>query len=387
MSQLEKVHVLVVDDSATTRNAISKHLGDAYFTLHTSNGAEAWELVQSNASIALIFVDLHMPVMNGMVLLKQIRGADDSRVASLPVIMITGHEDTDAAKRASYSLGATDFISKPFSSLDIISRAGSYTDLNQKIRALSQSVMRDTLTHLHNMQGFEDAGEKMMASSIRHQNELSVLIIQLTNVDEILGKYGKKITSQIIVSIAKTLKKFLRKEEILAHLGGGRFSVLLPITSAFKTNIVAMRFQKTVANLAFKTGNTIIRSKLAAGLNSTESYEKNVNFNTLYSDTEAAFSKSLQSPRLKIVRYDESHKYDSEYQNSMLSSIVTSVRDLHASTTDNEAKLGGIDFKRYVTAIFNAQYDQIPEQDLELMVEPLESFLAYANEQAKLKKA
>jgi len=385
MSQLEKVHVLVVDDSSTTRNAISKHLGDAYFTLQASNGVEAWELIKSNASIALIFADLHMPVMNGMVLLKQIRGADDSRVASLPVIMITGHEDTDAAKRASYSLGATDFISKPFSSLDIISRAGSYTDLNQKIRALSQNVTRDSLTSLHNMQGFEEAGEKVMASSIRHQNELSVLIIQLINIDDILGKYGKKITSQIIVSIAKTLKKFLRKEETLAHLGGGRFSVLLPITSAFKTNIVAMRFQKTVANLAFKTGNTIIRSKLAAGLNSTESYEKNVNFNTLYSDTEAALSKSLQSPSLKIVRYDESHKYDSEYQNSMLASIVTSVSDLQSNTA--ESKLNGVDFKRYVTAIFNAQYDQIPKQDIELMVEPLELFLSYVEEQTQLIKA
>ena len=226
-----------------------------------------------------------------------------------------------------------------------------------------------------------------MASSICHHNELSVLIIQLINIDEILGKYGKKITSQIIISIAKNLKKFLRKEETLAHLGGGRFSVLLPITSAFKTNIVAMRFQKTVANLAFKTGSTIIRSKLAAGLNSTDSYEKNVNFNTLYSDTEAALSKSLQSPSLKIVRYDESHKYDSEYQNSMLASIVTSVSDLHTNTEGSESKLNGVDFKRYVTAIFNAQYDQIPKHDIELMVEPLELFLSYVDEQAQLVKA
>jgi len=387
MSQLEKVHVLVVDDSSTTRNAISKHLGDAYFTLHASDGVEAWELIKSNASITLVFADLHMPVMNGMVLLKQIRSANDSRVASLPVIMITGHEDTDAAKRASYALGATDFISKPFSSLDIISRAGSYTDLSQKIRVLSQNVTHDSLTGLHNMHGFEEVGEKSMASSIRHHNELSVLIIQLINVDEILGKHGKKITSQIISSIARTLKKFLRKEETLAHLGGGRFSVLFPVTSAFKTNIVAMRFQKTVANLAFKTGSTIIRSKLAAGLNSTESYDENINFNTLYSDAEAALSQSLQSPSLKIVRYDESHKYDFEYQNSLLSSIVTSVSDLHTNTENSESKLNGVDFKRYVSAIFNAQYNQIPEQDLALMVAPLESFLAYVNEQAKLKKA
>ncbi len=388
MSQLEKVHVLIVDDSSTTRNSISKHLGDAYFTLHAGNGAEAWKLIKSNSSIALVFADLHMPVMNGMVLLKQIRGADNERVANLPVIMITGHEDTDAAKRASYSLGATDFISKPFSSLDIISRAGSYTELSQKISALSQNVSHDSLTGLYNRSGFEDIGEKSIAGSRRYQNELSVLTLQLINIDEILGKHGKKITSQIIVAISKTLKKFLRLDETLAHLGGGRFAVLLPVTSAFKTNIVAMRFQKTVANLAFKTGSAIIRVRLAAGLNSTESYEDKVSFNDLYSDAEAALAVSIQSSSLKVVRYDESHKYDEVFQQgNKLTAVVTSAEPERAKAAVVENRLNATDFKRYISAIFNGNFSQIPEQDLLNMVSPLEAFLAYANQKSELKKA
>ena len=57
---------------------------------------------------------MHMPVMNGMMLLQTIRESDCERIANLPVIMITGHEDTEAAKKATHNLGATDFLGKTF---------------------------------------------------------------------------------------------------------------------------------------------------------------------------------------------------------------------------------------------------------------------------------
>ncbi|HHO59008.1 MAG TPA: response regulator [Thiotrichales bacterium] len=397
MSQLEKVHVLVVDDSVTTRNSIARHLGDAYFILHASDGAEAWELVQSNASISLVFADLHMPVMNGMVLLKQIRDADDERISHLPVIMITGHEDSDAAKRASYSMGATDFISKPFSALDIISRAGSYTKLNQKISALAKTVSHDTLTGLYNRHGFQELGEKASAGAARYAYDLSVLTIQITEVEQILRKHGKKVAGQIISAVAKVLKKSLRKEEILAHLGSGRFAVLLPMTKAFRAHIVAMRFQKSVLNTAFKTGEVVIRTKLAAGLNSTENYIGKVDFNDLLEQAEVAVQASLSRPALSIVRHDE--MLPKERSLASPEEVTTPGTTPAAVTGDNanaavtpapaaaRQKIDAATFNRYMTAIFKGNFDHVPSAQLGNMVEPLEAFLLYANEQLAMKEA
>ena len=385
MPELEKIHVLVVDDSATIRNVIAKHLGDAYLTIQASNGEEAWQLIESNDSISLAFADLHMPVMNGMLLLKQIRSSASERISNLPVIMITGHEDSEAAKHASYTMGATDFISKPFSALDIISRAGSYSKLNQKINALEQNVTYDTLTELVNRRGLQGIGDKTISGSYRHQFELSVLAMQLDNTDEIQSKYGKSIVEQIIVSVANNIDKSLRTEDVLAHFGSGQFMALLPMTNAFKSHILALRIQKAINNLVFEMGDYTIRINLAVGLNSTEGYNYQVTFSDLSLQTEDALKVSFQDRACKIVRHDElfSKEHDTD-EHSKSSSDREQQESTRNNLTADSEKLDMADFSNHMSAILNGDFEKIPAQHIESMIEPLESFLQYAYNNIKL---
>jgi diguanylate cyclase (GGDEF)-like protein len=385
MLELEEIHVLVVDDSATIRNVIAKHLGDAYFTIHASNGEEAWQLIESNDSISLVFADLHMPVMNGMLLLKQIRSSASERISNLPVIMITGHEDSEAAKHASYSMGATDFISKPFSALDIISRAGSYSKLNQKINTLEQNVTYDTLTEFVNRRGLQEIGDKTISGSYRHQFELSVMAMQLDNTDEIQSKYGKSIVEQIIVSVANNIDKSLRTEDVLAHFGSGQFMVLLPMTNAFKSHILALRIQKAINNLAFEMGDYTIRINLAVGLNSTEGYTHQVTFSDLSQQTEDALKVSLQDRACKVVRHDElfSKEHDTDEHSQSSADREQQESSRNDLTADSE-KLDMADFSNHMSAILNGDFEKIPAQYIESMIEPLESFLQYAYNNIKL---
>ncbi|MFV9616072.1 MAG: response regulator [Gammaproteobacteria bacterium] len=380
MSELEKTHVLVVDDSATIRKVIAKHLGEDYFTIHASNGEEAWQLIQSNDSIALVFADMHMPVMNGMLLLKQIRSSDCEHISNLPVIMITGHEDSEAAKQASYTMGATDFISKPFSALDIISRAGSYTKLNQIITTLEQNVTYDTLTGLVNRRCLHELGDKAISGSHRHQFALSILALQIDNTDEVQSKYGKSIVEQIIVSVADNIRKSLRTEDVLAHFGSGQFVALLPMTNAFKSHILALRIQKTINNLAFEMGDDAIRIKLATGLNSTEGYNQHITFTELSLQTEKALQLSLQDRACKVVRHDElisKEQHTNEYsKSSSEGEEQESSRDNLTANTEN--------FSNHMAAVMNGDFEKIPAQYIENMIKPLESFLDYAYDQVKI---
>ena len=385
MQELEKTHVLIVDDSATIRNVIAKHLGEAYFTVHASNGEEAWQLIQSNDSISLVFADMHMPVMNGMLLLKQIRNSDCEHISNLPVIMITGHEDSEAAKQASYTMGATDFISKPFSALDIISRAGSYTKLNQKITSLEQNVTQDSLTGLVNKRGLQEIGDKAISGAHRHQYELSILVMQIGNIDEVQSKYGKSIVEQIIVSVANNIKKSLRTEDVLAHFGSGQFVALLPMTNAFKAHILALRIQKTINNLAFEMGDDTIRIKLAMGLNSTEGSNQNKTFTELSLQTEKALQASLQDRACKVVRHDELFSEDRPTEKDSKSSFDSEQQESASNdlTADSE-KLDTAHFSNYMPAILDGDFEKIPAQDIENMIKPLESFLNYAYDQIKI---
>jgi diguanylate cyclase (GGDEF)-like protein len=385
MQELEKNHVLIVDDSATIRNVITKHLGEAYFTVHACNGEEAWQLIQSNDSISLVFADMHMPVMNGMLLLKQIRSSDCEHILNLPVIMITGHEDSEAAKQASYTMGATDFISKPFSALDIISRAGSYTKLNQKINTLEQNVSHDSLTELANKRGLQEIGDKAISGAHRHQYELSILVMQIDNTDEVQSKYGKSIVEQIIVSVANNIKKSLRTEDVLAHFGAGQFVALLPMTNAFKAHILALRIQKTINNLAFEMGDDTIRIKLAMGINSTEGSNQHKTFTELSLQTEKALQASLQDRACKVVRHDELFSEDQPPEMGSKSSSDSELQDSTSNdlTADSE-KLDTADFSNHMSAILNGDFEKIPAQDIENMIKPLESFLNYAYDQIKI---
>ena len=379
MSELDRMHVLVVDDSATIRNVIAKHLGEAYFTIQASNGQEAWQLLQSNDSVSLVFADMHMPVMNGMLLLQQIRNSDCEHISNLPVIMITGHGDSEAAKQASFTMGATDFISKPFSALDIISRAGSYTKLNQKILALEQNVTYDALTELVNRRGLQELGDKAISGSHRHQFELSILAMQLGNTDEVQSKYGKSIVEQIIVTVADNIKKSLRTEDILSHFGSGKFVALLPMTNAFKSHILALRVQKTINNLAFEMGDDTIRINLAAGLNSTEGYNYQITFSELCLQTEKTLQVSLQDRACKVVRHDElfsKEQYPEEY--SKPSADGEQQHSTESNLTADAETLDTADFSNYMSAIMDGDFDKIPVQHIESMIKPLESFLDYA---------
>lgn len=390
MSQLDKSHILIVDDSKTTRNTIASYLGEKYIVLLASNGQEAWQLIKTNSSISLIFSDLHMPVMNGMALLKRIRSSKNERVASMPVIMITGHEDTEAAKRASYAMGASEFISKPFSEIDIISRVKSSVQFTQKIASLEKHAIYDDLTKFYNTHGFNQLGEQASVQAAMHKNDLSVLSLQISNIDDILKKFGKKITSQIILAVASTLKKSLRKEESLAHQGMGCFSMLMPSTKVFRAQIIATRLQQAVHNLAFKIGSESIRFNLAAGINSTEDYTRDITFTELSESADLAMQQSLQDESFKVTRYDVSLDRFSSTQQFMSTSI-----DEHNIPVSDQSKnepdiipaakqlkvINAVVFNEYMTLILNGQFDQIPQDDINILLDPIHAFINYTQSQ------
>ena len=100
--------VLVVDDEREIREAIRIYLrGEGIETIMASNGEEALDLMKTN-EIHLILMDVMMPKMDGIVTTSLIR-----EFSNVPIIMLTAKsEDTD--KIMGLSLGADDYITKPF---------------------------------------------------------------------------------------------------------------------------------------------------------------------------------------------------------------------------------------------------------------------------------
>lgn len=93
---MANIHILVVDDDADIREALSQALeAEGYRVSVAVNGRDAWEQLHSGSSPALVLLDLMMPIMNGAEFLAALRA--DSALRSLPVILVSAHESTAAA--------------------------------------------------------------------------------------------------------------------------------------------------------------------------------------------------------------------------------------------------------------------------------------------------
>ena len=105
-----KPHVLIVDDEAGVRSALSGVLRDEGYDVEAVESGEACLDRVSRAPYDVIVLDIWLPGMDGLVTLARLR----ERRVDAPVVMISGHGNIESAVRA-IKLGAFDFVEKPLS--------------------------------------------------------------------------------------------------------------------------------------------------------------------------------------------------------------------------------------------------------------------------------
>ena len=134
----EKTQILLVDDSNMNRMLLREILGDGYHILEAENGQECLEILRAEAgNIALVLLDINMPGMDGFEVLKAMNA--NHTIEDTPVIMISS-EDSDAAIRRSYELGASDYVNRPFDARIVYRRVTNTIKLYAKQRRLVQMV-------------------------------------------------------------------------------------------------------------------------------------------------------------------------------------------------------------------------------------------------------
>lgn len=107
----------------------------------------------------------------------------------------------------------------------------SEKELRQAHERLRELAHRDPLTKLYNRRYFEEAAERMMALSLRHQEPLCVLMLDIDDFKVVNDTYGHAAGDSVLVDIAQRINYNLRKSDIIARYGGEEFIFLLPDTS------------------------------------------------------------------------------------------------------------------------------------------------------------
>lgn len=121
MNQIEeysKKCILAVDDSAIVLTRISSILKNDYEIIPVNSGVRALRYLGMEKP-DLILLDIRMMQQDGIETLREIRAMEDCK--DIPVIMLTGVEDKDTVMESA-RLGISDYILKPFSSVELVKR-------------------------------------------------------------------------------------------------------------------------------------------------------------------------------------------------------------------------------------------------------------------------
>ena len=103
--------ILIVDDMEINRAILAEGFKDEHEILEAADGEEALELIESNEHIAAVLLDLIMPKMDGLEVLRRMN--ESKKIVHVPVFIITA-ENSEKTLMDAYDLGAVDVISKPF---------------------------------------------------------------------------------------------------------------------------------------------------------------------------------------------------------------------------------------------------------------------------------
>ena len=120
---MDALKILVVDDEARMRKLVRDFLSvKGFFVLEAADGEEAIDIFFKQKDIALILLDIMMPKMDGITVLRKIRGAG----SRLPVLMLTAKSEVDD-KVLGLDSGANDYLAKPFDTKELLARIRAIT--------------------------------------------------------------------------------------------------------------------------------------------------------------------------------------------------------------------------------------------------------------------
>lgn len=234
--------ILVADDEPVNRSLIQRRLERAGYSVVTArDGRDAVDKTRETLP-DLVLLDVMMPLMDGLEACRIIK--EDEATRDIPVIFLSARDETDV-KVNGLSLGANDYISKPFKAEELLARVdvamrikrerdrlySSAEEAKANAEIALEHAMTDALTDLLNRYGLQHVLPREHAEARRYRRPLSCLMIDLDNFKAINDTYGHLAGDMALKQLATILIGAVRGSDMACRYGGEEFLVLLPETN------------------------------------------------------------------------------------------------------------------------------------------------------------
>ena len=304
---VQQPRILLADDSKMVRVTAQKYLGQKFDLVLAEDGEQAWEMLTSDDTIQVVFTDLGMPNLDGFGLIERIRQSQDERIRNQPVIVITGASEDEDIRRRVFEVGATDFITKPFKSTELVARAEAHASYRKDKDNLQKSVEIDLLTGALNMTGLMDQLERDVSFINRHGENLAVVLFELDDFNTVFSKLGKQNSEALIKQTAGSLKNAIRKEDSIGRYGLEKFTIVLPMAKTEGVILLAKRICEKIAAMKMSIGGESFSVTMSAGVASVRKGHR-ASAKALLKLSEQALgnAKALGRGEVQLLKLDES---------------------------------------------------------------------------------
>ncbi len=267
-----ETNILVIEDSAALRKEVIQTLQDhslATYYHEAGDGLEGLKVLLG-IKVDLVLCDVEMPRLDGFRFLSMVRGREDLR--DIPVILLTGKDDIDS-KVWGLERGASDYITKPFDTSELVARAKIHLKmkrLQDELRRANELLLEishtDHLTGLYNRRYLMDILEREMTRTRRTGGSLSFLILDIDFFKEINDQYGHQEGDAVLAEAATVFRDQLRGYDTPVRFGGDEFVAVLPEASHEDAMIVAERIRKALQGISFSEKLEQVRLTASIGV-------------------------------------------------------------------------------------------------------------------------
>jgi diguanylate cyclase (GGDEF)-like protein len=252
-SGIGKPRVLIADDSRIVRASLVQHLKDRFDIREVMDGEAAWQAILLDSSIRVVISDLTMPKVDGFELLNRVRSSKVQRIRELPIVIISGEEETAERERAA-GVGATDFIRKGVGAAELVARMEVLVRLSSTREALADSQASlessrtvDTDTELLNLPFFDKQVEKLVSYARRNLSDVAVICVRvelsISGSDTWDGEADQRLKL-----VGRAIAASIRLEDLGTRSDRYEFCVATPSSGLSGVLRFAARLRKVLEN-------------------------------------------------------------------------------------------------------------------------------------------
>ena len=239
--------VLIAEDNLVSRLMLETFLRKwGYDIVITTNGREAWEVLQEPEAPNLVISDWMMPDLDGLELCRRIREIERAEYIYFIILTSKGKkEDVVAGLEA----GADDYLIKPFNQDELKYRVR----IGERIIELERRILRlastDSLTGVLNRRAFMERMEQEINRSFRENSPLSLILADIDHFKGVNDRHGHQVGDLVLQKFVSQLTESSRTYDFVGRYGGEEFVICLPGSTDSQARTVAERMRKSVEEM------------------------------------------------------------------------------------------------------------------------------------------